>query len=35
VTWLDGRSNVELSEVQPNVAIPESRFARPDPPKPY
>jgi hypothetical protein len=35
VTWLDGRSNVELSEVQPNAAIPEARFTRPGPPKPY
>ena len=35
MTWLDGRSSFELSEVQPNVAIPEARFARPGPPKPY
>jgi len=35
MTWLDGRSNFEPSEVQPNVAIPEARFARPDPAKPY
>lgn len=35
MTWLDGRSNFELTEVQPNVAIPESRFARPAAPKPY
>lgn len=34
-TWLDGRSNFELSEVQPNVAIDEARFARPAPPNPY
>jgi len=34
-SWLDGRSNFELSEVQPNVAIPESRFDKPGPPKPY
>jgi outer membrane lipoprotein-sorting protein len=34
-TWLDGRSNFELSEVQPNVAIDAARFARPGPPKPY
>ncbi len=33
--WLDGRSNFELSEIQPNVAIDEARFARPMPPKPY
>jgi hypothetical protein len=35
MTWLDGRSNYELSEVQPNVAIDAARFARPAPPKPY
>ena len=34
MTWLDGQSNFELSDVQPNVTIPESRFARPGPPKP-
>ena len=34
-TWLDGRSNFELTEVQPNVAIDDARFARPAPPKPY
>lgn len=35
MTWLDGRSNFELTDVQPNVAIPESRFARPAAPQPY
>ena len=35
MTWLDGRSNFELSEVQPNVEIDAARFARPAPPKPY
>ena len=34
-TWLDGRSNFELSSVQPNAAIDAARFARPGPPKPY
>ena len=34
-TWLDGRSNFELSEVQTNVAVDAARFARPGPPKPY
>lgn len=34
-TWLDGRSNFEMSEVQTNVAIDAGRFARPGPPKPY
>ena len=29
VSWLDGRSNTELSEVQPNVAIDAAKFARP------
>ena len=35
MTWLDGRSNFEMSEIRPNVAIEASRFARPAPPKPY
>jgi len=34
-TWLDGRSNFELTEVQTNVAVDAARFARPGPPKPY
>ncbi len=29
VTWLDGRSTIQLTEVQPNVAIDASKFARP------
>jgi len=29
VTWLDGRSNMELSEIRPNVAIEVAKFARP------
>jgi hypothetical protein len=29
VTWLDGRSIIQLSEVQANVPIDASRFARP------
>jgi hypothetical protein len=29
VTWLDGRSTFELTDVQPNAAIDEQRFARP------
>jgi hypothetical protein len=28
-TWLDGRSVFQLTDVQPNVAIPPARFARP------
>jgi photosynthetic reaction center cytochrome c subunit len=32
VTWLDGRSTIELSEVQPNVPIDAARFAKPSPP---
>jgi hypothetical protein len=31
-TWLDGRENFELSEVQPNVAIDAARFTRPPAP---
>ena len=34
-TWLDGRSNFELSEIEPNVAIDDAVFARPGPPNPY
>ena len=34
MTWLDGRSNYEMSEIQPNVTIDAARFARPAPPKP-
>lgn len=34
-TWLDGRSNFELSEVQLNVAIDDVVFTKPAPPKPY
>ena len=29
ITWTDGRSTIELNEVQPNVRIDASRFARP------
>jgi hypothetical protein len=32
VTWLDGRSTIELSEVQPNAPIDATKFARPAPP---
>ena len=28
-SWLDGRSVVELTDVQPNVAIDAAKFARP------
>ncbi len=31
VTWLDGREQVELTQIRPNVAVDASRFARPDP----
>jgi photosynthetic reaction center cytochrome c subunit len=37
VTWTDGRSTFELSEVQPNASIDAAKFARPapaPPPKP-
>ena len=32
VTWTDGRSVYEFSEVEPNALIDASRFARPVPP---
>jgi hypothetical protein len=34
VTWLDGRENIELTEVQANAAIDGAKFARPAPPVP-
>ena len=34
VTWTDGRSVTELTEVQPNAAIDVSKFAKPAPPAP-
>ncbi|HEV2198571.1 MAG TPA: photosynthetic reaction center cytochrome c subunit family protein [Bryobacteraceae bacterium] len=33
-TWTDGQSTVELSEVQPNVAMDASKFAKPAPAPP-
>jgi photosynthetic reaction center cytochrome c subunit len=33
MTWLDGRSNFEMSEIRPNVTIDAARFAMPAPPK--
>ena len=30
VTWLSGRSNIELTEVQPNVRIDAAKFAKPN-----
>jgi photosynthetic reaction center cytochrome c subunit len=32
VSWLDGKENVELTEVQPNVPIDAAKFAKPAPP---
>jgi photosynthetic reaction center cytochrome c subunit len=34
VTWTDGRSVTELSQVQPNVPIDAAKFAQPNPPPP-
>jgi hypothetical protein len=33
VTWTDGRSTIEFSEVQPNAGIEAGKFAEPAPPK--
>ena len=33
VTWTDGRSTIQLSEIQPNAHIDASKFAMPAPPK--
>jgi photosynthetic reaction center cytochrome c subunit len=32
MSWLDGKENFELSEVQPNVAVDPARFAKPSAP---
>jgi photosynthetic reaction center cytochrome c subunit len=32
VTWLDGRANIDLSDIQPNAPIDAATFARPSPP---
>ncbi len=32
VTWVDGQSTIQLSEVQPNVPVDTSKFAKPAPP---
>ena len=34
VTWTDGKSTTEVTEIQPNVAVEASRFGRPSPPPP-
>jgi outer membrane lipoprotein-sorting protein len=34
VTWTDGRSTTEVSEIRPNVAIDAAQFAKPAPSKP-
>jgi hypothetical protein len=33
VTWTDGKSTIELGEIQPNARIQPTRFAEPAPPK--
>jgi hypothetical protein len=33
MTWLDGRENVELTEIQPNVSVDAARFAKPPAPR--
>jgi photosynthetic reaction center cytochrome c subunit len=34
VTWVDGRSTIQLSEVQPNAPVDAAKFAKPAPPAP-
>jgi hypothetical protein len=29
VTWVDGQSSIELSDVQPNAAVPAAKFMKP------
>jgi len=33
ITWTDGRSTIELAQVQPNARIETAQFAKPAPPK--
>jgi hypothetical protein len=33
ITWTDGRSTIELSQVQPNTRIAAAQFAKPAPPR--
>ena len=33
ITWTDGRSTIELAQVQPNVRIEAAQFAKPAPPR--
>jgi Photosynthetic reaction centre cytochrome C subunit len=33
VTWVDGRSTIKVTSVQPNVAIEAAKFAKPTPPR--
>jgi hypothetical protein len=34
VSWLDGRTTIDLTQVQPNVTIDGTRFGKPAAPKP-
>jgi hypothetical protein len=34
VTWLDGRSTIQLTDAQPNVPVDAAKFARPSAPAP-
>jgi hypothetical protein len=34
LTWTDGRSEIDLTELRPNVAIESAKFAKPSPPAP-
>jgi hypothetical protein len=34
VSWLDGQTMYEMSEIQPNVPVDAAKFAKPAPPKP-
>ena len=33
VTWVDGRSTIKITSVQPNVEIEAAKFAKPTPPR--
>ena len=34
ISWLDGQTKIDLTEIKPNVPIDAAKFAKPTPPKP-
>jgi outer membrane lipoprotein-sorting protein len=33
VSWMDGQTTFEMTEIRPNVPIDAAKFAKPEPPK--